>query len=127
MYLSNSIELPNLEGQVLDLTKKLIDQVKLEKSSLVLKCRSTEDWMGLINKQLKGSEKYKFGYLRRYEDVINDKKKLADEYISRITDLQMLKNLANTLSISPDVAVSTYREARFDSWGVILQLGVVAF
>lgn len=78
----------SLEGQVLDLAKKLIDQVRSEKSSLVLKCRSIEDRMGLLNKQLEASEKYKSEYLKRYEDAINDKKKLADEYMSRITNLQ---------------------------------------
>ncbi|KAG7962386.1 hypothetical protein I3843_09G064300 [Carya illinoinensis] len=78
----------SLEGQVRDLAKKLIDQVRSEKSSLVLKCRSIEDRMGLLNKQLEASEKYKSEYLRRYEDAINDKKKLADEYMSRITNLQ---------------------------------------
>ncbi|XP_062160855.1 uncharacterized protein LOC133868068 [Alnus glutinosa] len=78
----------SLEGQVLDLAKKLIEQVRTEKSSLVLKCRSIEDRMGLLNKQLEASEKYKSEYLKRYEDAIKDKKKLADEYMSRITNLQ---------------------------------------
>ncbi|KAB1204606.1 hypothetical protein CJ030_MR8G012683 [Morella rubra] len=35
--------------------------------------------------------------------------------------------MANMLSISLGVAVAAYGEARFDSWGVILQLGAVAF
>ncbi|KAE7995766.1 hypothetical protein FH972_000535 [Carpinus fangiana] len=78
----------SLEGQVLDLAKKLIEQVRTEKSSLMLKCRSIEDRMGLLNKQLEASEKYKSEYLKRYEDAIKDKKKLADEYMSRITNLQ---------------------------------------
>jgi chromosome segregation ATPase len=88
LCLSNAIKLPSLEGQVLDLAKKLIDQVRTEKSSLMLKCRSIEDRMGLLNKQLEASEKYKSEYLKRYEDAIKDKKKLADEYMSRITNLQ---------------------------------------
>lgn len=78
----------SLEGQILDLAKRLIDQVKSEKNSFMLKCRSIEDRMGLLNKQLEASEKYKSEYLKRYEDAINDKKKLADEYMSRITNLQ---------------------------------------
>ncbi|KAG6618255.1 hypothetical protein I3842_Q116500 [Carya illinoinensis] len=78
----------SLDGQVLDLANKLIDQVRSEKSSLILKCRSIEDRMGLLNRQLEASEKYKSEYLRRYEDAIQDKKKLADEYMSRITNLQ---------------------------------------
>nr|GMC89973.1 guanylate-binding protein 1-like [Ipomoea batatas] len=78
----------SLEGPLLDLTKKQIDQIGAEKTSLVLKCRSIEDKMGLLNKQLEASEKYKSEYLRRYEDAINDKKKLGDDYMSRITTLQ---------------------------------------
>ena len=88
LYLPDPIELSSLEGQILDLAKRLIDQVKSEKNSFMLKCRSIEDRMGLLNKQLEASEKYKSEYLKRYEDAINDKKKLADEYMSRITNLQ---------------------------------------
>lgn len=54
----------------------------------MLKCRSIEDKMGLLSKQLEASEKYKSEYLKRYEDAVNDKKKLADDYMSRITNLQ---------------------------------------
>ncbi|KAI8031636.1 hypothetical protein LOK49_LG01G02734 [Camellia lanceoleosa] len=86
--LSNFVNLPSLEGTVADLIKKQIDRVGSEKSSLMLKCRSIEDKMGLLNKQLEASEKYKSEYLKRYEDAINDKKKLADDYMSRITNLQ---------------------------------------
>ncbi|KAK2991854.1 hypothetical protein RJ640_030029 [Escallonia rubra] len=78
----------SLEGPVLDLIKKQIDQVGSEKGSLMLKCRSIEDKMGLLTKQLEASEKYKSDYLKRYEDAINDKKKLADDYMSRIANLQ---------------------------------------
>lgn len=35
--------------------------------------------------------------------------------------------MANMLSISVGVAIAAYGEAKFDSWGVILQLGAVAF
>ncbi|KAG6643801.1 hypothetical protein I3843_08G012500 [Carya illinoinensis] len=35
--------------------------------------------------------------------------------------------MANMLSISLGVAIAAYGEARFDSWGVFLQLGAVAF
>ena len=44
--------------------------------------------MQLLNKQQKDSEKYKLGYLKRYDDVINDRKKeLADECASRMNNL----------------------------------------
>ncbi|KAF5176615.1 Sugar phosphate transporter domain containing protein [Thalictrum thalictroides] len=36
-------------------------------------------------------------------------------------------SMVNMLSISFGVAIAAYGEARFDSWGVILQLGAVAF
>ncbi|OVA14400.1 Triose-phosphate transporter domain [Macleaya cordata] len=37
------------------------------------------------------------------------------------------ESMANMLSISFGVAIAAYGEARFDSWGVILQLAAVAF
>ncbi|MBA0869052.1 hypothetical protein Goshw_022592 [Gossypium schwendimanii] len=78
----------SMEGPVLDLTKRLIDQIGSEKSSLILKCRSIEDKMKLLSKQLEDSEKYKSEYLKRYDDAINDKKKIADEYANRMNNLQ---------------------------------------
>ncbi|KAF8391299.1 hypothetical protein HHK36_023601 [Tetracentron sinense] len=78
----------SLEGPILNLIKKQVDHIGSEKSSLLFKCRSIEDKIGLLIKQLEVSEKYKSEYLRRYEDAINDKKKLADDYTSRITNLQ---------------------------------------
>ncbi|XP_076892060.1 uncharacterized protein LOC143543677 [Bidens hawaiensis] len=78
----------SLEGPILDLVKKQIDQIASEKTSLNLKCRSIEDKMELLNKQLEANEKYKSDYLKRYEDAINDKNKLSQDYLSRITNLQ---------------------------------------
>ncbi|KAL3643469.1 hypothetical protein CASFOL_014284 [Castilleja foliolosa] len=78
----------SLEGPLIDLIKKQIDQIRNEKNSIALKCRSMEDKNNLLNKQLEASEKYKSEYLKRYDDVINDKKKLADDYMLRITNLQ---------------------------------------
>lgn len=77
-----------MEGPILDFVKKQIDHISTEKSSLRLKCRSIEDKMGLLNKQLEASEKYKSDYLKRYEDAINDKNKLAEEYMTRIADIK---------------------------------------
>ncbi|KAG9141538.1 hypothetical protein Leryth_019055 [Lithospermum erythrorhizon] len=37
------------------------------------------------------------------------------------------ETMANMLSISVGVAIAAYGEARFDTWGVILQLGAVCF
>ncbi|XP_071715837.1 uncharacterized protein [Rutidosis leptorrhynchoides] len=84
----------SLEGPILDFVKKQIDLISTEKSSMRLKCRSIEDKMGLLNKQLEASEKYKSDYLKRYEDAINDKNKLAEEYMTRIADI---KNKSSSL------------------------------
>jgi hypothetical protein len=37
------------------------------------------------------------------------------------------KTMANMIGISVGVAIAAYGEAKFDSWGVLLQLGAVAF
>lgn len=98
----------SLEGPIADFVKKQIDQIGTEKSSLALKCRSIEDKMGLLNRQLEASEKYKSEYLKRYEDAINDKTKLADDYTSRITNLQKqyssLEEKSSNLSKTLDTA-----------------------
>lgn len=78
----------SLEGPIADLVRKRIDQVTSEKSSLSLKCRSIEDKMNMLNKQLEANEKSKSDYLKRYEDAINEKKRVADEYMSHISSLQ---------------------------------------
>lgn len=78
----------SFEGPILDLVRKQLDQVRSEKSGLALKCRSIEDKMGLLNKQLEASENSKSEYLRRYENAMNDKKALTDDYMSRISNLQ---------------------------------------
>ncbi|XP_050205358.1 uncharacterized protein LOC126655281 [Mercurialis annua] len=78
----------SLEGPIYDLSKRLNDQIGSEKTSLMLKCRSIEDKMALVNKQLEASEKHKSEYMQRYNEAINEKKKLADDYMKRISDLQ---------------------------------------
>ncbi|KAL7129968.1 hypothetical protein ABFS83_13G102400 [Erythranthe nasuta] len=98
----------SLEGPLLDFIKKQIDQIGTEKSTLALKCRSIEDKMGFLNKQLEVSEKYKSEYLKRYEDAINDKTKLAEEHMGRISNLQKkctsLEEKSSNLSKTLDTA-----------------------
>ncbi|MCL7027787.1 hypothetical protein MKW94_015755, partial [Papaver nudicaule] len=98
----------SLEGPVLDLAKKQLDKIGSEKSAVMLKCRSIEDRMGLLNKQLEASERSKTEYLRRYEDAINDKKSVGDEYMSRITNLKSkcssLEERCSTLSKAQESA-----------------------
>ncbi|EEF50807.1 guanylate-binding protein 1 [Ricinus communis] len=83
----------SLEGPICDLAKRLNDQIGSEKSSLMLKCRSIEDKMTLLNKQLEASEKHKSEYMQRYNEAINEKKKLADDYMKRISDMQSSRSL----------------------------------
>ncbi|KAG9158895.1 hypothetical protein Leryth_026360 [Lithospermum erythrorhizon] len=78
----------SLEGPILDVIKKQADLVGSEKASIALKCRSIEDRMTLLQKQLEASEMHKSEYLKRYEDAVSDKKKLADDYTNRIMNLQ---------------------------------------
>ncbi|KAJ8761398.1 hypothetical protein K2173_001529 [Erythroxylum novogranatense] len=78
----------SLEGPIFDLAKRLNDQLGSEKSSLILKCRSIEDKMTLLSKQLEASERNKSEYMKRYDEAINEKKNLADDYMRRISDLQ---------------------------------------
>ncbi|KAK7246442.1 hypothetical protein RIF29_41310 [Crotalaria pallida] len=104
----------SFEGPVLDMIRRLIGKVESEKSSLTLKCQLIEDKMALLNKRMEASESEKSEYIKRYEDAIKDKKKLADEYMNRITDLQasrhslderysnLLKTLESTKQESTD-------------------------
>ncbi|CAN1327231.1 Guanylate-binding protein 6 [Linum perenne] len=78
----------SLEGPIHDLAKRLVDQVGSERTSLMLKCRSIEDKMALLNRQLEASEGHKSEYMRRYNEAINEKKQLADDYMKRIADMQ---------------------------------------
>lgn len=78
----------SLEGPIFDLFKKQLDSFSSEKSALNLKCRSNEDKLDLVKKQLEASENHKADYLRRYEEAINDKKKISEEYTARIANLQ---------------------------------------
>ncbi|XP_042027997.1 guanylate-binding protein 2-like isoform X1 [Salvia splendens] len=98
----------SLEGPLLDFIKKQIDHIGAEKSSLALKCRSIEDKIELLNKQLEASEKYKSEYLNRYQDSIRDKEKLSDDYMSRINNLQKkyssLEEKSSNLSKTLDTA-----------------------
>ncbi|ESQ39741.1 hypothetical protein EUTSA_v10000755mg [Eutrema salsugineum] len=78
----------SLEGPIYDLTKRLIDNIAIEKNSLAVKFRSVEDAMKHLKQQLDDSEKYKLEYQKRYDESNMDKKKLEDIYRERITKLQ---------------------------------------
>lgn len=78
----------SLEGPFQDLIMKQMDQARSEKSSLALKCLKFENELNLRNKQLEDAVQQKSEYLKRYEDAMSSKKKSADDYMSRITNLQ---------------------------------------
>ncbi|CAN1807115.1 Laminin subunit beta-2 [Linum perenne] len=44
--------------------------------------------MALLSKQLEASESHKSEYMRRYNEAINEKKQLADDYMKRISVIQ---------------------------------------
>ncbi|KAG2261892.1 hypothetical protein Bca52824_068971 [Brassica carinata] len=78
----------SLEGPIYDLTKRLIDNIAIEKNSLAVKFRSVEDAMKHLKQQLDDSERYKMEYQKRYDESNIDKKKLEDIYRERIIKLQ---------------------------------------
>ncbi|KAJ9136112.1 hypothetical protein P3X46_033223 [Hevea brasiliensis] len=78
----------SLEGPIRDLAKRLNDQIATEKTSLSLRCRSIEDKMEMLNKQLEASEKHRSEYMKRYDEAIREKKKLSDDFMKRMSDLQ---------------------------------------
>ncbi|KAL4563591.1 hypothetical protein LXL04_027635 [Taraxacum kok-saghyz] len=102
----------SLEGPILDFVKKEIDHITSEKSSLHLKCRSIEDKMSLLTKQLESTEKYKSDYIKRYEDAMKDKSKLAEEYTTRISNL---KSHSTTLDSKYSNLTKTLETAKQDA------------
>ncbi|CAN6476706.1 unnamed protein product [Victoria cruziana] len=94
-----------LEGPIFDLVKKELDQAASEKNDLMLKFRSNEDKLKLLSKQVEANEQHRADYLRRYEEALSDKRKIAEDYLSRINNLQSkyssleerYSNLAKTL------------------------------
>ncbi|KAF8032158.1 hypothetical protein BT93_D1169 [Corymbia citriodora subsp. variegata] len=104
----------SLEGPILDLAKRVIDRVKSERSSFMLKCRAIEDQVGLLNKQLEASENYKSQYLKQYKDAISDKNKLSDDYSSRITKLQSTCSLFEERSSSLLKTLESTRQESLD-------------
>lgn len=76
-----------LEGPILDLVNKQLDQIISERSALELKYRSYEDKLGLLQKQLEANEKHRAEYLARYEKALSDKQNISAEYSQTITNL----------------------------------------
>jgi chromosome segregation ATPase len=98
----------SLEGSILDLCAKQINQAESERTALALKCRSEEDKLKLLTYQLEAQEKHKAEYLKRYEDAINDKQKISDDLAIRLTNLRSkystLEERCTAISKDLDVA-----------------------
>ncbi|XP_008789979.1 guanylate-binding protein 4-like [Phoenix dactylifera] len=77
-----------LEGSILDLFRRQLNQIESERSTLKLKCSSSEDKLALLKMQLEANEKHRTEYLKRYEEAISDKEKFSKDYSVRILDLQ---------------------------------------
>ncbi|MQL69248.1 hypothetical protein Taro_001531 [Colocasia esculenta] len=77
-----------LSGPVLDLLRKQIAQLESENSGLMLRFRSTEDKLALLKKQLEVNERHRTEYMKRYEEAINDKRKVTENYTQHIANLQ---------------------------------------
>ncbi|KAK3134837.1 hypothetical protein QOZ80_5BG0411370 [Eleusine coracana subsp. coracana] len=77
-----------LSGPVLDLFRRQLEHIDAERNALRLKCNSSDDKLALLRKQLEASENNRAEYLRRYEEVINDKQKISRDYSVRFAELQ---------------------------------------
>ncbi|XP_066367083.1 uncharacterized protein [Miscanthus floridulus] len=77
-----------LAGPVLDLFRRHLEHIDAERNALRLKCNSSDDKLALLRKQLEASEGHRAEYVRRYEEVLNDKQKISKDYSIRITELQ---------------------------------------
>ncbi|XP_066362699.1 uncharacterized protein [Miscanthus floridulus] len=77
-----------LAGPVLDLFRRQLEHIDAERNALRLKCNSSDDKLALLRKQLEASEGHRAEYVRRYEEVLNDKQKISKDYSIRITELQ---------------------------------------
>ncbi|PKA50185.1 hypothetical protein AXF42_Ash020130 [Apostasia shenzhenica] len=84
----SSFLLQCMKGPVLDLSKRQEDKSDSEKTALRLRCSSNEDKMELLKKQLEASEKHRSDSLKRYEDAVNDKKRITEDYSVRYANLK---------------------------------------
>ncbi|OAY84251.1 Guanylate-binding protein 2 [Ananas comosus] len=77
-----------IEGPIMDLFIKQLNQAESERSALALKCRSNEDKLELLKKHHEANEKQRSEYLKRYEEATADKQKVSDDLSGRISNLR---------------------------------------
>uniref|UniRef100_A0A0A9G7N1 GB1/RHD3-type G domain-containing protein n=1 Tax=Arundo donax TaxID=35708 RepID=A0A0A9G7N1_ARUDO len=77
-----------LEGCILDLCLKLINEAESERSSFALRCQSNEEQLEILKKQLEASESQKSEYLKRYEAAINEKQRSFADFSGHLANLR---------------------------------------
>ncbi|XP_062223447.1 uncharacterized protein LOC133922230 [Phragmites australis] len=77
-----------LEGPILDLCLKLINEAESERTSFALRCRSNEDQLELLKKQLEANEAHKSEYLKRYEAAISEKQRASADLSGHLANLR---------------------------------------
>eukprot|EP00249_Psilotum_nudum_P023424 c28867_g1_i1 orf=314-3514(+) len=98
----------SLEGPLADLTKRWGDQRAADNAAFQLKCRSLEDRLSLLGKQLDAAQRDAQDWKRRYETMIVDYKSSSEESTARYSALQnkysTLEERCATLSHQLEVA-----------------------
>ena len=77
-----------MEGPILDLCLKLINEAESERTSFALRCRSNEDQLELLKKQLEANEAHKSEYLKRYETAISEKQRTSADFSGHLANLR---------------------------------------
>ncbi|CAL5058560.1 unnamed protein product [Urochloa decumbens] len=77
-----------LEGPILDLCLKLINEAESERTSFVLRCRSNEDQLELLKKQLEANEADKSEYSKRYEAAMSEKQRTSADLSGHLANLR---------------------------------------
>lgn len=72
----------------MDLFKKQLDKIESERTSYKLMSASSDDKLELLKKQLESNEKHRTDYLKRYEDAVSDKKRIAEDYSIHVSNLK---------------------------------------
>lgn len=95
---------------MLDLHNKQLYEIKSEKDAFKLRCSSNDDKLELLKMQLEANEKHRADYLKRYEDAVTDKKKIADDYSINIANWKSkcstLEERCSSISKSLELAKS---------------------
>ncbi|CAL4969743.1 unnamed protein product [Urochloa decumbens] len=77
-----------LEGPILDLCLKLINEAESERTSFALRCRSNEDQLELLKKQLEANEAEKSEYSKRYEAAMSEKQRTSADLSGHLANLR---------------------------------------